>query len=43
MMDIFALKIGWVAIDVFVILAVTIPVEWIIKRIDRKFEHREAK
>jgi len=42
-MDIFALKIGWVVIDVFVIMAVTIPVEWVIEKIDKKFESREAK
>jgi len=41
-MDIFALKIGWVLIDTFVILAVTIPVEWVIGQIDKKFE-KEAK
>ena len=42
-MDTFALKIGWVAIDVFIILAVTVPVECLIGWIDDKFEHREAK
>ena len=42
-MDIFALKIGWVAIDVFVIMAITIPVECLIEKIDRKFENREDK
>ena len=42
-MDIFALKIGWLVIDIFIILAVTIPVEWLIEKIDKKFEHREAK
>jgi len=41
-MDTFALKIGWVAIDVFIILAITVPVEWVIGQIDKKFE-REAK
>ena len=42
-MDIFSLKIGWVAIDIFVIMAITIQVECLIERIDKKFEHREAK
>jgi len=42
-MNLFALKIGWVAIDVFIILAITIPVEWVIGLIDKKFENREVK
>jgi len=42
-MDTFALKIGWLVIDVFIIMAVTIPVEWVIERIDKKFENREVK
>ena len=42
-MNIFALKIGWLVIDIFVIMAITVPVEWVIGLIDKKLENREVK